>query len=165
MVHPNERVFRHASVIVISLSIGFCAAESIATAGPQPSRATLMSAADHLYSEAQAIVLRTPHTNMEAATLTGSAGRTFYAHDRALQIALGQIQSRDPILIDLSSIEQWSYHAVAGALASCNAAAARENLRVAHAFLEEAHRELAGTARDDWAPPDVNPNESNRCQK
>jgi hypothetical protein len=124
----------------------------------------MLASADSLLNEAASIVARTPVTNMQASILTGGDGRVFYAHDRALQIEVDKHHGGDSFVIDVSSAEEFSYHAVADTLASCNGPAARENLRVARAFLAEAHRDLAGTAKDDWEPPDINPDESDRCQ-
>ncbi len=148
-----------------------------ATDTPEPprrcaSRAILqtdLSRAAALVDEAASIVSQTPTTQMEASALTGNFGRPFYDHDRAFQDEVSHYKispecAAPETVADLASVETFSYHAVADTLATCNGADGRGNLRVARAFLQEAQRDFAGTAKDSWEPPEYDDNGSSDCQ-
>ncbi len=123
---------------------------------------------DELVERASEIVDHTPKNSMEAAYDVsgdeGPAGR-FYVDERAYQ---DRLQSRKIVAFKdnlafaadftIVGIDPFLYGAVQEAM-SCNAEAARANLRVAKAILAESHREINGTLNPDWAPPEIDPPE------
>jgi hypothetical protein len=111
---------------------------------------------------------------MAAASLVdGDQGPigSWYSRDRKYQDDLPKlnlnVDSHDLVATvgDLAEFEQFAYSAVVAVSASCNESDARLNLKVAHAFLDEAHRDFHGEGSDDWNPPDITNEEtgSNEC--
>lgn len=165
--------------IIVTVAL---AAFTILTAGhaladPLPANfARLIATADDLYSRAAAIVAQTPRSAMGGALLANpaAAGGVFYTRERAFQNALialrptGELEStRSQATVRLGQFDNFVHSAVADALATCNAAEARANLRVARELLEELHRVAKGKGRADWDPPGfdaaLNAPSGNRC--
>lgn len=151
------------------------AAVALATSLLQPSGALaepltgnitrLIGTADDLYGRAAGIVARTPTSKMGGAQLANpaAAGGMFYARERAFQDvvsalpATGELEStRAQGTVRLGQFDNFVHAAVVAALASCNAAEGRANLRVARELLEELHRISIGKGHADWVPPGFN---------
>jgi hypothetical protein len=148
-----------------------------AMAAPLPGNfARLIATADDLYARAAAVVGQTPRSAMRGALLANpaAAGGVFYTRERAFQNAVialrptGELEStRAQATVRLGQFDNFVHSAVADALATCNAAEARANLRVARELLEELHRVAKGKGRADWDPPGfdaaLNAPSGNRC--
>jgi hypothetical protein len=136
--------------------------------------ADLLQRADDLLADADNFPDNTPNTTMAAASLVdGDQGPigSWYVRDRKYQADLPKLDlNRAPhdlvaTVGDLSEFEQFAYSAVVAVAGSCNENDARLNLKVAHAFLDEAHRDFHGEGSDDWSPPDITNEETgaNQC--
>jgi len=129
----------------------------------------LQHRAEAQYEAAAAIVEQTPATEMQAAQLTGEQGGLFYDEDRSLQADIKcSVGSMGPKEVsaceDLAEAEAFEYSAVAAALGTCNEHDARLNLKVARAFLDEVVRDLRGTNREGWSPPDITSDTSDQTK-
>lgn len=129
----------------------------------------LLQRGDALYDEVSVLPDNTPTTELGAdEAVGGDQGPigSFYAKDRAFQADLpkANLQKDDPDLVktagDLAEFETFAYSA-AVAVAFCNESDARLNLKVAKAYLDEAHRDFHGAGSDDWEPPDITNEETN----
>jgi hypothetical protein len=125
--------------------------------------ADLLKRGDGLYDEVSLLPDETPSSSLGAAQLVnGDQGPigAFYAKDRAYQADLPKANlGTDPADLvaaagDLAEFETFAY-STAVAVASCNEHDARLNLRVAKAYLDEAHLDFHGTESQDWSPPDI----------
>jgi len=109
---------------------------------------------------------------MEAATLvsgdTGPIG-SWYSRDHKYQadLPVSNLNRDSPALMaaagDLAEFEEFAYSAVV-AVASCNESDARLNLKVAKAFLDEAHKDFHGQGSADWNPPDITSEETGKSE-
>ena len=134
--------------------------------------ADLLQRGDALYDEVSVLPDNTPSTSLGADELVGGEQGpigSFYAKDRAYQADLPKANlTKDPQYLvtaagDLAEFETFAYSA-AVAVASCNEHDARLNLKVAKAFLDEAHRDFHGTESENWEAPDVTNEETNATQ-
>jgi hypothetical protein len=77
----------------------------------------------------------------------------------------------DSIAFDISGnlvqAESFLFGTVQSAIAACNEADARANLRVARADIREARRDLDNSRRDpeNWSPPEINPSGEVLCNR
>jgi hypothetical protein len=157
---PIQAVVRVIAAVALAASL---LQPSGALAGPLPGSITrLIGTADDLYGRAAAIVARTPTSRMGGALLANpsAAGGMFYTRERAFQDAVsalpatGELEStRAQATVRLGQFDNFVHAAVADALATCNAAEARANLRVARELLEELHRVTIGKGHAGWDPP------------
>ncbi len=153
------------------------ASDDASTDGPAPntkpltkeSIARLLRRGDDLYEEVSALPDNVPTTQMGASELVnGDQGPigSFYAKDRAFQGDIPKANlAKDPANLinadgNLAEFETFAY-STASAVASCNGADARRDLKVAKAYLDEAHRDYEGTASENWEPPSTADDDTN----
>lgn len=149
---------------------------------PAETRATMegqIETAESLLAQAKEYAQDPPHvatgaSDWYAADLKYQTEGDKVAKRIVLRLARTQDGNRtawDGIAFDISNnlvqSEAFLYGAVQAAVASCNGADARANLRVARADILEARRDFNRMVRDpdDWSPPEIDPLGDNDCEQ